>query len=315
MAKMGPGKSHRKGLTFIQIMDLFPTDKAAEQWFMARRWPDGPFCPHCGSFDVQVGIKHKTMTHRCRDCDGRPMFSLKTGTIMEGTKLGYRIWAIAFYLLATNLKSVSSMKLHRDLGVTQKTAWHLAHRIRKSWEAHASSRFDGPVEVDETYIGGRRENMPRAKRKTLKGRGPVGKTVVAGAKDRATNKVSAAVVDTPDKRTMHRFIAERAAPNAKVYTDDYVVYRGMPFDHEAVRHSTGEYVRGEAHTQGIESFWSVLKRAHKGTFHHLSKKHMGRYIGEFSGRHDLREADTIDQLAAMADGMIGKRLRYQDLTA
>ena len=164
------------------------------------------------------------------------------------------------------------------------------------------------------YMGGLRENMSKAKRKTLKGRGAVGKTVVAGAKDRASNRISAAVVDTPDRKTMHRFVEERSAPDAKVYTDDYVVYRGIPRDHETVRHVDGEYVRGDAHTQGIESFWSMLKRAHKGTFHHLSAKHLHRYVTEFSGRHNDRAADTITQMARMTHGMVGRRLRYIDLT-
>ena len=137
MAQKAPGKAHRKGLTLIELGDLFPNDAAAEAWFAEARWSEGPYCPHCGSHNVQAGIKHRSMTHRCRDCPDKRMFSLKTGTIMEGSKLGYRIWAIAIYLVTTNLKGVSSMKLHRDLGVTQRTAWHLAHRIRKSLEAPA----------------------------------------------------------------------------------------------------------------------------------------------------------------------------------
>ena len=314
MAHKGPGKANREGISLTKLIRMFPDDDAARAWFEKQIWRAGPHCPHCGSLNVQCGIKHKTMTHRCRDCDGRPMFSLKTGNIMEGSKLGYQTWAIAIYLVTTSLKGVSSMKLHRDLEITQKSAWHLAHRLRKAFEA-STPMFEGPVEVDEVYMGGLRENMPKAKRKTLKGRGPVGKTVVAGAKDRATNRISAAVVDTPDKRTMHRFVEERSSPYAKVYTDDYVVYRGIPRDHEAVRHVDGEYVRGEAHTQGIESFWSMLKRAHKGTFHHLSSKHLDRYVSEFSGRHNFRNANTTDQMQAIANGMIGKRLTYKALVS
>ena len=315
MAKhKGPGKANRKGLTLIQITDLFPTDAAAEAWFVERRWLQGAYCPYCGSFNVQCGIKHKTMTHRCRDCEKRPMFTLKTGTIMEGTKLGYRVWAIAFYLVATNLKGVSSMKLHRDLGVTQKTAWHLAHRIRRSLEAK-QEHFAGPVEVDETYMGGKRKNMPKAKRKELTGRGAVGKTAVAGAKDRATNAITAHVVKRTDTKTLHGFIVENAAPGATVYTDEAAAYVGMPFEHKAVNHSAGEYVRDMAHTNGIESFWAMLKRGYQGTFHHFSEKHMDRYIGEFAGRHNVRPRDTIDQMRLMTEGSVGKRLRYADLIA
>ena len=314
MAHKGPGKANREGISLTKLIRMFPDDDAARAWFEKQIWPNGPHCPHCGSLNVQCGIKHKTMTHRCRDCDGRPMFSLKTGNIMEGSKLGYQTWAIAIYLVTTSLKGVSSMKLHRDLEITQKSAWHLAHRLRKAFEAN-TPMFAGPVEADEAYFGGKRENMPKAKRKTLKGRGPVGKAIVAGAKDRATGQVSAKVVASADKKTLHQFLKDRAAPGAKVYTDDYVIYRDLPFDHEAVLHLTGEYVRGDAHTNGIESFWSMLKRAHKGTFHKISPKHLDRYVTEFAGRHNIRGRDTADQMAKVAREMIGRRLTYKELIA
>ena len=315
MASKAPGKAHRKGISLIEITAMFPTDEAAEKWIEAQRWPDGPYCPHCGSLNVQSGIKHSSMTHRCRDCSNRPMFSLKTGTVMKGTQLGYREWAIAIYLMSTSLKGVSSMKLHRDLDVTQKTAWYLAHRLRESWKTDGAGMFGGPIEIDETYMGGSRKSMPKAKRKALKGRGPAGKTAIVGAKDRATNAVSAKVVENTDAKTLHKFVADNAADGATVYTDDASAYKGIPFDHESVRHSVGEYVNGMAHTNGIESFWSMLKRAHKGTFHKLSPKHLDRYVGEFVGRHNIRRSDTIDQMQAMVKGLEGKRLRYEDLVA
>ena len=130
----GPRKSYREGLSLDRLFRMFPTDEAAEAWFTAERWPDGPYCPHCGSRNIQCGIAHPTMTHRCRDCPKRRMFSLKTGTVMQGSPLGYRTWLAAIYLVATNLKGVSSMKLHRDLGIGQKSAWYLAHRIREAWK-------------------------------------------------------------------------------------------------------------------------------------------------------------------------------------
>ena len=318
MAHKAPGKSHRKGLTLIQLMDMFPDDEAAAKWFAEGRWPDGPYCPGCGSFNVQSGIKHPTMTHRCRDCEGKPMFSMKTGTIMKGSKLGYRVWAIAVYLVATNLKSVSSMKLHRDLGVTQKTAWHLAHRIREAL-GRGEAPFSGPVEVDETYIGGKRKNMSKKKRRELKkagaGRGTVGKTAVVGAKDRFTNYVVAQVVPSTDTKTLQGFVEEQVAPNAQVYTDEAAAYKSMSNPHEAVNHSVGEYVREMAHTNGMESFWSMVKRGYVGTFHHFSAKHMQRYVTEFSGRHNMRNRDTLDQAAEIVDGMVDKRLNYRDLVA
>lgn len=315
MTHKGPGKSDREGISLVKLMKMFPTGDAAREWFEARIWPHGPYCPHCGSANVQSGIKHRSMTHRCRDCDGRPMFSLKTGNIMEGSKLGYQTWAIAIYLVTTSLKGVSSMKLHRDLEITQKSAWHLAHRLRKAFEAEGGV-FAGPVEVDETYMGGKQKNMPKAKRKALEGRGAVGKAAVAGAKDRATNRVNADVVPATDGATLQGFVRARTEAGATVHTDDAAADRGMAgFEHEAVKHSAGEYVRGMAHTDGMESFWTMLKRGYHGTYYHMSSKHLGRYVDEFSGRHNVREDDTEDQMAHVAKRMVGSRLRYRDLAA
>ncbi len=311
MAKKGPGKSFRKGLSIVQINRLFPDDETAERWFMETLWPDGVYCPVCGSFNIQERKTRKPQPYRCRDC--RKDFSVKTNSLMHNSPLGLQTWAIAIYLLATSLKSVSSLKLHRDLGISQKSAWFLANRIRETWQDD-KTKFEGPVEVDETYMGGRRKNMPRSKRKTLKGRGTADKAIVVGAKDRSTNQVSATVVDNTDADTLRGFVSDHTKAGAKVFTDDHSGYQGMDYDHESVRHSIGEYVRGdEAHTQGIESFWSMLKRAHKGTFHKMSPKHLDRYVREFAGRHNAREADTIDQMVGIAKRMVGKRLMYKDL--
>ena len=204
------------------------------------------------------------------------------------------------------------MKLYRDLDVTQKTAWYLAHRIREAW-SDKNAPFAGPVEVDETFVGGKAKNMHAHKRKqVIKGRGAVGKTAVVGAKDRATNRVSAAVVENVDQPTLQGFVAENVEPGTKVYTDDHGGYEGL-LNHETVRHSVKEYVNGQAHTNGIESFWAMLKRGYVGTYHRMSPKHLHRYVDEFSGRHNIRTADTIDQMAAMVRGMDGKRLKYKDL--
>ena len=308
-----PGKSHREGLTLIQVITKFGDEESAKRWFTERLWPQGPYCPRCGSFDVRE-VKHPSMTHRCRDCAGRKLFSLKTGTVMQSSKLNHRTWALAIYLLTTNLKGVSSLKLHRDLGVTQKTAWHLAHRIREAWGPRERAAFGGPVEVDESYLGGKRKNMPNKKRKLLTGRGTVGKTIVVGTRDRDTNRVSAAVVPDTAAWTLQGFIADRTEAGAKVYTDEHKSYAGMSFDHEAVNHSVGEYVREQAHTNGIESFWAMLKRGYTGTFHQISPKHLDRYVIEFASRHNDRAGDTLDMMGNVAEGMAGRRLRYEDLT-
>ena len=175
-------------------------------------------------------------------------------------------------------------------------------------------QFAGPVEVDETFIGGKEKNK-HANKKLKAGRGAVGKAIVVGAKDRETNRVSAAVVNNTDAKTLQGFVGDHAAPGATVYTDDHGGYQGMPFEHETVKHSISEYVNGMAHTNGIESFWALLKRGYHGTYHHMSEKHLNRYVNEFAGRHNNRNADTIDQMGGVIAGMVGKRLMYRDLIA
>ena len=218
-------------------------------------------------------------------------------------------------MMTTRLKGVSSMELHRVCEITQKSAWHLAHRIRDSWSDQDTAAFGGPVEADETYMGGIRKNMPKSKRKGLTGRGAAGKTAIAGVKDRATGRVSAKVVPDTTSETLQGFVTARTQEGAQVYTDDASAYKGINRPHEAVRHSVGEYVRQQAHTNGIESHWSMMKRAHKGTFHKLSPKHLDRYVTEFAGRHNDRDSDTIHQMERIVTGMEGKRLRYRELIA
>ena len=312
MAQKAPGKAHRKGISLIDLLDdLFPTDDAAQAWLEEQRWGGEPWCPHCGSFNVRRN-NHKSMPWRCAERECRKRFSVRSGTPLQGSPLGYRIWVIAIYLLTTSLKGQSSMKLHRDLKVTQKTAWFLAHRIRKTFDNNEDGEgghFTGPVEVDETYMGGKRKNMSNAKRKQLAdegaGRGAVGKTAIVGAKDRATKQVRAQVVESTDKPTLQGFVLEHAAPDATVYTDEASAYEGLPRTHEAVKHSVSEYVRGQVHTNGMESFWSMMKRGYIGIYHKMSPKHLGRYVDEFAGRHNLRESDTLTQMGAVVRGFEG----------
>ena len=254
--------------------------------------------------------KRKTPVYHCNDC--KKDFTVKTGTIMHDSRLSLSKWAMAFYLFSTNLKGVSSMKLHRDLGITQKSAWHMGHRIRETWD-DATEKFFGEVEVDETYIGGKEGNK-HAHKKLRAGRGAVGKTAVVGVLDRDSGQVQAEVVDATDRITLHGVIEEKTTEQAIVYTDEARAYRNMPRKHKAVSHSVGEYVNGEIHTNGLESFWSMLKRGYMGTYHQMSKKHLHRYIKEFQGRHNARSLDTRHQMAAIVRGTVGKRLRYKDLT-
>lgn len=301
-------------MTLVQFADKFPDEPAARQWFESMVWPDGQrYCPACGS-DNTHEASHAKMPYRCRDC--HKYFSVKTGTVMAGSPVPLRKWAYAMYLDSTSLKGVASMKLHRDIGVTQKTAWFMLQRIREAYAAHGASVMDGPVEVDETYVGGKRRNMHASECKKLTGRGPVGKTAVVGIRDRNTGTVNAEVVTRTDKPTLQGFVLSRTADGATVYTDDHGSYEGLPNrKHESVRHSVGEYVRGMAHTNAMVSFWSMLKRAHKGTFHKISPKHLHRYVAEFAGRHNVRPLDTIEQMVVLARWMSGRRLTYERLIA
>ena len=155
MSRKAPGKSHRTGISKVELFRRFPDDATAEAWFIERRWPNGIACPHCGSLNVQTGAKHKTMPFRCREKECAKRFSAKTGTVMEGSKLGFQARMIATFLLSTDLKSVSSMKLHRDLNINQRSAWYLAHRLRVALTERQNA-FAGPLEADETYMGGKR---------------------------------------------------------------------------------------------------------------------------------------------------------------
>lgn len=312
-----PGKSHREGVSVMELAEMFPTDDAAREWFEAKVWPDGRHCPRCGSVETTECTGTPPMPYWCPSC--KKHFSVRIGTVMEGSPLPLRKWVYAIYLHLTSLKGVSSMKLHRDLKVTQKTAWFMLQRIREAFDNDDEPPFSGPVEVDEAYFGGLRKNMSNAKRADMAdaGRGTVGKDVVVGVKDRATNQVRARHVHRTDAPTLAGFAATNARFGATVYSDEAAVYRTLEawYKHEAVNHSVGEYVRQQAHTNGIESFWAMLKRAHKGIYHKFSPKHLHRYIAEFAGRHNLREGDTLAQMATLAAGMAGKRLTYAALIA
>ena len=297
-----------KSLPLLELIQLFPDDATAEAWFVRARWPDGVHCPACGSLDVQPRPTRKPQPYRCRDC--RKDFSAKTGSLMHASNLGYQKWALALHIVTSNPKGVAYIKLHRDLAISRDTAWHLIHRINEAYEDSKALPFAGPTEVDETFVGGLEKNK-HADKKLRAGRGTVGKATVVGAKDRATNQVVAKVVKGRDRATLHQFVLDHTQPGSVVYTDDLTSYLGMP---DRI-HVGDKYSGGPAHTNGIEGFWSVLKRRYNGVHHYMSHKHLPRYVNAIAGRHNAKDLDTLDQMAAMAAGMDGKRLKYTDLVA
>ena len=308
-----PGKHYRKGLTFKRAAAFFSDEDKAEEWFIASRWADGIRCPFCDSPHVTERKRKGTGLRRwyCTGKGCKKTFSVKTRTTMHDSKISLGDWGLTYYLYLTNLKGVSSMKLHRDLGVTQKTAWYMGHRIRASLMSRGDI-FAGPTEADEVAIGGVYENKHEKDRKH-EGGGSVGKVLVAGIKDRVTGKVEVQVIPDQTAPTLQGFVTRNTDPDALVYTDGAYGYRGIARKHDFVRHTVGEYVRGEVSTNGIESLWSMLQRGIMGTYHHISPKHTERYAQEFAGRHNVREMDTIDQMSLAVQEAEGKRLSYKEL--
>ena len=307
-------KPKRQKLSLMEIMDMFPDEQTATEWFEDVLWNGKRVCGKCGSERTKEVPNAKPMPYWCSDC--RSYFSVRTGTPIARSNVPLRKWAIAIYLCLTSLKSVAANKLRSDIKVSRTTAWFMLHRIREAWGSDDNEpRFKGPIEVDETYFGGKRRNMSADKRATLQGRGAVGKAAVVGAKDRASNQIRARHTRSTDAATLQGFVAMHADEQAKVYTDDARAYIGLPFRHEAVKHSVKEYVRGQVHTNGVESFWSMLKRAHKGTFHKISPKHLDRYVREFAAKHNMRDSSTLVQMRHTVARLVGRNLLYRDLIA
>jgi transposase-like protein len=300
--------------TLIQAIRYFSDPDVCVEFVANLRWPDGPVCPRC------EGREHSYLTTRrvwkCKAC--KKQFSVKVGTIFEDSPIGLDKWLAAIWLIANSKNGISSHELSRSLGVTQKSAWFMLHRIRLAMQGGSFDKLSGEVEADETYIGGKARNMHKSDReRRIKSRGMRGKTPIVGTLERG-GKIRANVVPTSvgvDHRSAQRHIREHVEAGSSLYTDNARYYSGLDadYEHATVDHAE-QYVNGRVHTNGIENFWSLLKRGLHGTYVSVEPFHLFRYLDERAFTFNERGLSDLGRFTMVLNAVAGRRLTWAQLT-
>ena len=303
------GKRVAETISVTQLFRMFPDEDACYAWLEDARWKGTPVCPHCGGFENVSQPPSKPHTYWHKDC--RKQFTVTTKTCMHATKRPLQDWIYVIYTVVTSRKGVSALQMSKELGVQYRTAWHMLHRVREACD-RGDFTVGNIVEVDETFIGGKEGNKHESK-KLKQGRGAVGKEAVAGVRERG-GKIKAQHVERVNAATLIPFVEDHVEQGSTVYTDDASAYGALPtvlnqYLHETVAHSRGEYVRGEAHTNGIESVWAVLKRSIHGTWHHVSPKHLGRYVNEAAFRLNEGNCEVDTRGGSLIGNCVAKSAR------
>lgn len=304
--------------TLIEAVRFFSDPDVTLNTMVSLRWPNGVHCPTCGRVDVRF-IKTRRVWE-CKEAHSKRQFTAKAGSIFEDSPLPLDKWFVTIWMVANCKNGVSSYEVHRAIGVTQKTAWFMLHRIRLAMQAGSLIKAEGHVEADETFVGGLSKNMHKSRREaTIKGTGGAGKAIVMGIMERsggeAQSRVRARVIKSTRKAVLHAEVRAVVAPGSSLYTDTAGGYHGLSGDykHEVVDHAV-EYVRGQVHTNGLENFWSLLKRGLKGTYVSVEPFHLFRYLDEQAFRFNERANNDYGRFAAVLSWVNGIRLTYKGLT-
>lgn len=303
--------------TLMEAVQYFSDLDRCHEFMRVIKWQDGkPTCLKCGCDNIG-DIKSRRM-FQCKNRECRKQFSVKVGTIFEDSPLGLDKWFVAAWSIVNAKNGISSCELGRALGVTQKTAWFMLHRVRLSMRTESFKTIVGEIEADETFIGGRAKNMHANKRKAI-GRGWVGKEIVHGLLERTNgdkpSRVDLAVIPNTRTHTIQRRVKDRVAPGSKLYTDSLASYNGLKsaYAHEFVDHAI-EYARGAVHTNGMENFWSLLKRTLRGTYVSVDPQHLSKYLDEQACRFNERKDSDSGRFAKVMKNVPGRRLTYAELT-